>query len=199
MRWNLLGSATLFVAALSAVAPASAAAGEVTVGIRGGVDGAIASQSSSQPESVSGDLFVRIFPAPSLAMEATVGYRSASSTRGSGPGSTSFSITQVPVMAGAAWVFSPGSAFRHRIGAGLAVLPTKTRSTTTLAPGREESFETSSTVLGGYAEAGLQARMYENLTGEASLRYVLNPIPQETGRPSSQNYVTAFFGFSARF
>ena len=189
----------MLVAAFSTIVAAKGAAAEVIVGIRGGVDVVPSSQYSNQPETVSGDLFVRFFPAPSLAVEATVGYRSASYSQSNGLGSSSFSITQVPLMAGAAWVFSPGQSFRPRIGAGLAVLPTRTKSTTSLAPGHEESFETSPTVLGGYAEGGVQAQIYENLTGEASFRYVLNPVPKESGRPSSQNYYTALFGFSARF
>ncbi len=195
--------AALFLAgAVAAASPggtASAAESPVVVGIRGGVDVVAASQYTNQPESVTGDLFVRFFPGPSVAVEATVGYRSASYDQASGLSSSSFSIRQVPIMAGAAWVFLPGQAFRPRLGAGIAVLPTRTKSTTSLSPGREETFETSSTVIGGYVEGGLQAPIQEKLMAEVSFRYVLNPVPQESGKPSSQNYFSALFGLSARF
>lgn len=202
MGKTLFRSAQLLIgvaAAATVNGAAIAAESPIVVGLRGGVETVAASKYSNQPEGTAGDLFVRLFLNRSVAVEAAAGYRSTSYRQAERGTPTSFSMTQVPLTAGAAWVFSPGQTFRPRLGAGIAVLLTKTKATTTLLPNREEAVETSTTVVGGYAEGGAQLPIYENLTADVLFRFVLNPVPLESDRPSSQNYFSALFGLSARF
>ena len=171
----------------------------LAIGIRGGVEIVAASEYQNQPDSPAVELFVRWSFSPSLSAEVSAGYRKSSFTQVQGGQTTAFSLTQMPILAGAAWNLLPAGPIAIRAGAGAAIFPSRTTWTQAAPGGREERVEMTTTGFGGYAGLTSEMALFDNLFVDVGVRFFWNPLPAETGRPTTQNYFSVAAGFSSRF
>ena len=183
--------------ALGTGLPLHAADPRFVLGIVGGID--LSGTAQLQPATASGEIFGRLFLGRNLALEASVGTRHSTYTDTSSTLTTTFDVRQTPVALGATWVFQAGQDFRLRAGGGAVISSTRTTATATLVPSPPETIQTSSTVVGPYVAFGAQLPLVDKVTLEVLLRYVWNPIPASTGRPTGQDYFWGMFGLSLPF
>jgi hypothetical protein len=180
-------------------AEAQAVEKPLVVGVRGGMDVVQGAGSSKQPDTGTVEVFVAWSFTDSFSVEASAGYRDSTYTDSAGGRTASFSLTQYPILAGPVWTLLPKAFFSVRLSAGVAFLPTRTAWTESGIGEHGTILETSSTVVGGFAGVASRVAVLENLFADIGFRYVLNPVPSESGRPTTQNYFSAMVAFSSRF
>ncbi len=118
---------------------------------------------------VGGDLFARVFVSRGLALEATAGYRRIVTNGYGGPYTYTTATDQVPVFLGALYAFSPASALRPWIGAGLVIAPEFSRNT--YSPGGSSN-SYSAVDFGFHVGVGVQASIGSHWILDGGVRYI---------------------------
>lgn len=189
------GCLALLSTALAAGA-ARAADPRLYVGAHLSVDILTAEAYANQSATAAGDLFVRWAAGRNVALEASVGYRRSSASETRNGVSNGFTLKQVPVSVGAAWLFFAGQEFRPWIGAGAVVAPSESTATAAVFPSPETTRSISETVLGGYGELGARLPLVDRLLLDVRARWVYNPVPSSMAAPAAQDYLWGSVGLT---
>ena len=147
----------------------------------------------------AGEVFGRLFVSAPVAIEISAGYRHFTLDNYGGRYSSSYTLTQYPLLVGASYVVAPGASLRPFLGAGFMLALSKSSFSSYLYPGPAISSSNSSVVLGAFAKAGLQVALGRTLALDSDVRYVFNPVPSNSGAPTAQHYASGQLGLAATF
>jgi hypothetical protein len=179
--------------------PASGSEPSLSTGVRIGADFIPSAKVASTADVPTGEAYVRFPLAPSTSLEVAVGFRHYAYSEFGGRWSEDYSLTQVPILVGIHYMFGPNDAVGPFAGAGVHCAYSRDSFSSYTYPSAFETGGSSRFVFGGYGHLGLAVPFTSAVSGEALVRYVLNPISSGTGEPSNQNYVALRVGISFQF
>jgi hypothetical protein len=171
----------------------------ISGGLRIGADFIPSAKVVSTADLPTGEIFVRVPVASSTSLEAAVGYRHYAYSEFGGRWSDDYSLTQVPVSVGVHYMFGSKDSVSPFVGAGVHSAYSRDSFSSYSYPSASNTGSSSRFVLGAYGHLGLAVPFTPGVSGEALVRYVLNPISSGTGEPSNQNYMAFRVGVHFQF
>jgi hypothetical protein len=179
--------------------PAASIEPGISGGVRIGGDLIPSAKVISTADVPTGEFFVRVPLASSTSLEAAVGYRHYAYSEFGGRWSVDYSLTQVPVLVGIHYMFGPEGVVSPFGGAGVHCAYSRDSLSGYSYPSTSNTGGSSRFALGAYGQLGLAVAFTPSLSGEALVRYVLNPVSSSTGEPSNQDYLAFRVGVHLQF
>jgi hypothetical protein len=147
----------------------------------------------------SGEVFARFFVSRSVALELSVGRRHVSAVRPGGSSSSSYVLTQYPVLLGPSYVFAPESRFRPRVAAGLLLGPYSTSFSSFAFPGPVVTGSKTTMAVGAFGGVGFQLPLHRALYLDGGAQIVYDPVSSPEIPSRGLSYLSASLGLAWSF